>query len=159
MNEIERMLKLPIRLNYPLPGLLKEVLYGTLNRARIQTDVDGMVKAVAWGFKSWEDQTWGIGMSRDQVQPAFVRMLAIAVPDLFVVAHDKEAFKGYKLDEDEQEVLADARETFQAKVAIAQVLHQHGKAFNFADFIRESPEFKRAVEQRDAASPRRLVRH
>lgn len=143
MTEIERFIYLPIRLNYPLPGMLKDLMHRVVARAKCQHQVSGMVNEVATGFKDWENELLGMGMGREQLAHAFVRTIAIAIPDLFVVAYDRNAFGSYQLDEAERKVLDGSREDFNAKLAVAEAFARvSGKVFDTADIIREAPIFK-----------------
>ncbi len=122
MNEIERIIHLPVRLKATLSGTLKDILNVTLARARLEFEVADMVHAVADGFHRWTNLLQG--MDDDEIASttsAYVRTLAIAIPDLFVVACDQHAFRGYQLDENERKVYEDAHELFLAKVAFAEV--------------------------------------
>jgi hypothetical protein len=121
MNEIERITQLPVRLKYSLAGPLKDILNVVLAKARLEFEVPGMVRSVADGFQRWNSLLEGMDGDREAAVSAYVRTLAIAIPDLFVVSHDQQAFAGYTLDENEVKVLDDARELFQAKVAFAEM--------------------------------------
>ena len=104
MNEIERIVQLPVRLNYSLSGTLKDMLNVALAQARLQYEVDGMVKAIGDGFQRWRNMLQGMEVDRDLAISAYVRTLAVAIPDLFVVAWERGAFRDYQLDENEQKV-------------------------------------------------------
>jgi hypothetical protein len=120
MNELERIILLPIRLSGPLSVILKEILNMVLIEARREFEVTGMVRAVADGYLRWSSQLLGVQDNIMQALGAYVRLLAIAIPDLFVVSYDRKAFRDYELDESEKKVLADAREMFEAKIALAK---------------------------------------
>lgn len=120
MNEIERITQLPVRLKYSLAGPLKDMLNVVLAKARLEFEVSGMVRAVAEGFERWNNLLEGMDVDQEAAISAYVRTLAIAIPDLFVVSHDQHAFTGYTLDENERKVLDESRELFLAKVAFAE---------------------------------------
>ncbi len=120
MNELERIILLPIRLSGPLSAMLKEILNTVLAEARLEFEVTGMVRAVANGYLRWSNQLMGMDDNISQTLGAYVRMLAIAIPDLFVVSYDRKAFRDYQLDESEKKALAAAREMFEAKISLAK---------------------------------------
>lgn len=120
MNELERIILLPIRLSGPLSAMLKEILNAVLAEARLEYEVTGMVRAVANGYLRWSNQLLGMDDNISQTLGAYVRMLAIAIPDLFVVSYDRKAFRDYQLDESEKQALDAAREIFDAKLSLAK---------------------------------------
>lgn len=121
MNEIERIIHLPVRLKATLSGTLKDILNVALAQARLEFEVAGMVHAVADGFHRWTNLLQGMDDELASASSAYVRTLAIAIPDLFVVACDQHAFRGYQLDQNERKVYEDAHELFLAKVAFAEI--------------------------------------
>ncbi|WP_019938395.1 hypothetical protein [Bordetella sp. FB-8] len=120
MNELERIILLPIRLSGPLNILLKEILNNVLAEARREYEITGMVRAVANGYLRWSNELLGIENEIHQTLGAYVRMLAIAIPDLFVVSYDRKAFRDYQLDDSEKQALDAARAIFEAKLSLAK---------------------------------------
>lgn len=122
LTELERALLLPVELPYPLPDLLKDVIRGVFLRGRLQSDTAGLMAVVVNGFDQWKQGIDGLDIGRKPLQHAYVRTIAIAIPELYVVAVEQKAFGDYRLDEAEQRVLADARKDFDAKLALAQAV-------------------------------------
>lgn len=144
MNELERIILLPIRLSGPLNILLKEVLNNVLAEARREYEVTGMVRAVANGYLRWSNELLGIENDIHQTLGAYVRMLAIAIPDLFVVSYDRKAFRDYQLDDSEKQALDAARAMFEAKLNLAKnAAAAMGSDLNTlqSSIIRQSPVF------------------
>ncbi|MGN6580445.1 MAG: hypothetical protein ACTHJ1_10750 [Bordetella sp.] len=144
MNELERIILLPIRLSGPLNILLKEILNNVLAEARREYQVTGMVRAVANGYLRWSNELLGIQDDIHQTLGAYVRMLAIAIPDLFVVSYDRKAFRDYQLDESEKQALDAARLMFEAKLGMAKnAATAMGSDLNElqSTIIRQSPVF------------------
>lgn len=164
MNEIDRIIHLPVRLKYSLSGPLKDMLNVMLAHARLEHEVSGMIRAVASGYQRWCNFIQDVDTDIAQARSAFVRTLAIAIPDLFVVAWDQHAFEGYELDENERKVLDSCREDFNAKLAVAEAT---GRLFNQDmkqlqwKIIKESPALKNAKGESpsDAADFRGRHRH
>jgi hypothetical protein len=119
LTELERALLLPIELPYPLPSLLKDVIRGVFLRGRMQADTGGLLQVVAQGCEQWNQNTAGLELAQAPLTHAYVRAIAIAIPELFVAAVDGRSFGGYPLDESERRVADDARKDFDAKVSLA----------------------------------------
>lgn len=157
MNEIERITYLPVRLRTSLSRSLKDVINAALARARLEFEVIGMVRAVAEGFQRWNSQLQGMDDGINTAAGAYVRVLAIAIPDLFVVAFEHRAFCGYELDEAERKVYEASREIFLAKVAFAEADSRIGgmdlRAHQTA-IIKQHPLFQE-MQNRDNPYQRR----
>jgi hypothetical protein len=154
MNEIDRIIHLPVRLKYSLNSPLKDALNVAVAKARLEQEVAGMVQAIAQAYKRWSDFVQGIVDSDvAQAQSAFVRTLAIAIPDLFVVACDQQAFGDYALDENEQKVLESSREDLSAKLALAEISARLGVDTRKAitRILKESPLLN---DEKEAAAKR-----
>jgi hypothetical protein len=155
MNELERIILLPIRLSGPLNYLLKEILNNVLAEARREFEVTGMVRAVANGYLRWSNELLGIDDNIHQTLGAYVRMLAIAIPDLFVVSYDRKAFRDYQLDENEKKALDSAREMFDAKLNLAKAA-ANAMGTDLASLqstiIRQSPIFNSKGSSKPSAA-------
>lgn len=162
MNEIERMLLLPIRLKPALRAPLKDALNAMMAQARLEPDVLGMVRAVSVGYQHWNSLLQGDdGLS--EAQRSYVRSVAIVIPELFVLSWDQRSFGDYLLDDAEQQVLEASREDLDAKLSLVSTSSREISAQldaqtrnDVSRILKRNPRLGGAP---DAASPQVVRRH